>query len=313
MPIHPSVISSLSLSLFLSFYLSVQICLTSLLFYAQLEPYTKEVLQHFVFRYWSYYRDPEHVAHYVQPWLQEVIDRVSQHFSPLASNSSSKGKVFVSLYCYAFLSVFSLSLSLSLSLLLDQVLLFSAHDITLFAVLSVFGAKHVTQGPLALSLDNLDRVYDIWPHYGKNNYMIEFGFSSFPTYLTVSLSLIPFKGSVLSIEVTKANLSGISSQEETDRNIQFRIHYNTKPLSVDLGFYPEYLSHSSNNLHSSLSWIDEKRQRSLQDELLINEEVHACRKERSNAENSCMFSLYELKQLNTMLKPFVHYNDEYSE
>jgi hypothetical protein len=84
------------------------------------------VLQHFVFRYWTYYRDPDHIANFIQPLIQDLID--------------------------VFLSN-------------DRVVFFSAHDINLFGLLSVLGSARLTTGPLSSSFSH-ENLYSIWPEYG---------------------------------------------------------------------------------------------------------------------------------------------------
>ena len=178
------------------------------------------------------------------------------------------------------------------SLSTNKALLYSAHDITLFAVLSVLGAKRVVQGPLALALDDINQIYDIWPHYGKS-YRVN---GQVTVFNSLSLPL----GSVLSLEIS-SNSSTHGSLD--DEKVVFEAHYNASPLPVDLGYYKEHLP-----------YYRPTRDRSLQDELAINEELLQRRDSLSMDEKKKVtFTLKELKELNALLKQYVHYNHEYDE
>lgn len=97
----------------------------------QLKPYEGTVLEHFVFRYWSYYRDPVHMSYFVSGLLAHIQ-------RSLVSFRAKKGGL----------------------------VLYSGHDINLFAFLMAIGDENTLQGPKGRNM-TLDTVYDIWPNYAS--------------------------------------------------------------------------------------------------------------------------------------------------
>ena len=91
------------------------------------------VCEHFAFRYWSYYSDPAHLAHFLAPLWTPLIAALRRALHAPTG---------------------------------PRLALFSGHDINLFALLLALGEPSLVAGVPRGGL-TLRSLYDFWPDYGE--------------------------------------------------------------------------------------------------------------------------------------------------
>lgn len=98
-----------------------------------LREHEQVALEHFIFRYWSYYSDKEHLGFF----LDRLLDCLLKDLQTILAQPSS-----------------------------SHFMLYSGHDINLFAFLIALGEPNCVRGPLGRKL-SMESVHSLWPAYAS--------------------------------------------------------------------------------------------------------------------------------------------------